>query len=691
MPRLPESLLLGHRFRASWRWLQPTPRVPARLARGAGVALLFLSCLLGGCEKAPPPDPHLAEGLRLLHEDPRRALEQLSKARDSGRVRLARALAHEGLREYEQAERELERAAASRDDPGVWLPLARVQVMRGDLRQASANVERVLAVEPHELQAVLLGALLARDEAAHQAALGRIRGWPESRPTEARSRPVPAELHVARAALFRALGAHEEARRAIAAAQGAPLRSDRSALALASLALRAEQCQVSVWLLERLAQESRNPQVLRQAVVLTHALGMHELTGRMLGLLPTSVEDPALSRLRAEHAFSTDDPSAVSSLRRALAGAGDPRSVDAVRLRIMLAEALRRRGDPLRAKAELEGLEKVDPQNLAVQLALAQMALVAGDAHAAAARLKPLANESAPIPLLELLATAELEAGRAEEARAHLDTALHRDSTNPRALSILVAIELEGGDMETAFKAIRAGIEQTAKEGDERAQARLWLLFAHAKERLEGAAAREQTLRASVKAVPADPRLWLGLADALEAHKGPSEATAALREGLRTLPRSTQLLAQLARLLRKLGRGQEAVATYERLLEVASSDVVALNNAAMLYADELGDSERAVALAEKAHRLAPAKPEVTDTLGWTLFRRGKPEDLARARRLLEEAHPKLSDPSSKYHFGMVLLAAGEQDRGRRLLGEALSQRAPFPEADAARKALGGKT
>jgi tetratricopeptide (TPR) repeat protein len=79
-----------------------------------------------------------------------------------------------------------------------------------------------------------------------------------------------------------------------------------------------------------------------------------------------------------------------------------------------------------------------------------------------------------------------------------------------------------------------------------------------------------------------------------------------------------------------------------------------------MYATHGGDLDAALALAQKAHDLAPNMIEASDTLGCIQYKKGWHD---RAIPLFEECVKK--DPQSatyRYHLGMALLAAGQKKK-----------------------------
>lgn len=134
-----------------------------------------------------------------------------------------------------------------------------------------------------------------------------------------------------------------------------------------------------------------------------------------------------------------------------------------------------------------------------------------------------------------------------------------------------------------------------------------------------------------------------------------------------------------------LGAGDVAGAR-ERLEAIVKRDpghAGARNDLAWLLAQQKQDLERALALAEEAHRLDPS-PEITDTLGYVLLQAGQTE---RAVQLLEKAVSRRPDsPSIRYHLALALDRQGDKQRAVEALRQAL-QAGPFPEAEAAKSDL----
>jgi tetratricopeptide (TPR) repeat protein len=131
------------------------------------------------------------------------------------------------------------------------------------------------------------------------------------------------------------------------------------------------------------------------------------------------------------------------------------------------------------------------------------------------------------------------------------------------------------------------------------------------------------------------------------------------------------------------GKYKEAIRESEKLLTADGDNPVLLNNLAWLY-DQKND-ERAVAIAEKALVKAPQSPEVMDTVGWILVRKGDPQ---RGLELLQRAHnasPKQGDIA--YHLAYALHKTGNSDAAKRALQRILRAKVKFSLLENARKLL----
>jgi len=119
----------------------------------------------------------------------------------------------------------------------------------------------------------------------------------------------------------------------------------------------------------------------------------------------------------------------------------------------------------------------------------------------------------------------------------------------------------------------------------------------------------------------------------------------------------------------------------EAVVGAAPGHAGARNDLAWLLADRGGDLDRALELAEEARSLDESA-EMLDTLGWVYLKRSEAQ---KAVGVFEEA--LAADPGSptlQYHLAMALKAAGDEERARDVVKQALqTPQDEFPDREAA--------
>jgi tetratricopeptide (TPR) repeat protein len=149
------------------------------------------------------------------------------------------------------------------------------------------------------------------------------------------------------------------------------------------------------------------------------------------------------------------------------------------------------------------------------------------------------------------------------------------------------------------------------------------------------------------------------------------QALARVGEWVAGRPHDAELLLELAALQARGGRRQEALGTFERLLEERPDDPVRLNALGFTLADAGLRLQQAAVWLRRAHRLAPDDPAILDSLGWLCFRQGRHEQ---ALRLLRRAHAAApGDAEILGHLAELYIAQGARSRARGALEHALAQ------------------
>jgi tetratricopeptide (TPR) repeat protein len=129
----------------------------------------------------------------------------------------------------------------------------------------------------------------------------------------------------------------------------------------------------------------------------------------------------------------------------------------------------------------------------------------------------------------------------------------------------------------------------------------------------------------------------------------------------------------------------KAKARYEQALKINPKFGPAANNLAWLYAEQGGNIDQALGLAQIAREQLPQDPHVADTLGWVYYKKNA---YLRAISFLKEAAEKEPDnPQIQYHLGMAYHKNGDKAAAKKALEVSLKKGGNFPGSEEAKKVL----
>ena len=325
----------------------------------------------------------------------------------------------------------------------------------------------------------------------------------------------------------------------------------------------------------------------------------HQAAKQDLALLSGDKPDPAVAARRLE--------AARAQVHR------DPRDVSA---RERLAQALLANNQPKEAEAEVKALLDMAPAHVGGNLLMARLRFQQGRADDAVNHLRAvLRTNPNDLEANVTLARYLYRQNRREEARPLFETALRINPTIPDVQFDLGVLYAQTGRYQDAMRLV----DELAKS--------------HPKSPLPPTL-KGQILLAQRNVKPA--------ADAFSAAIALGGNVAAAHRGL-------------AQTLEAQGLTDPAIEHYRKAL-AQSNDVIALNNLAWLLIEK--QPEEALALATKAHELAPRSGEVSDTLGWIHYRRGAYLDAERALAQAEQQSP--GNAQIKYHLGLTYAKLGKK-------------------------------
>jgi len=371
---------------------------------------------------------------------------------------------------------------------------------------------------------------------------------------------------------------------------------------------------------------------------------------------------------------------------------------------LLLATLLGEEGLSEQAELRLQRVLELEPGNSTALMALAQLAAnredyVAAERHLIAA----VGNADSPAPRLALTRL-YLSTGNLDDARIQVDAAYRLAASEPAVLATRALVMVRQGDTAGAVPLLREahaampenqvvvsllaraqiaqndlqGARQTLRAAAETMRtAELILLLADLELRQERPA-EARRLYEEVHAQSPSSVSLLGIARAVQA-MGEEGAEGLARDWLLSNPEDLVVREYLGSLLVSAGRSLEALAEYERILELDPNHVVALNNGAWFA--HLEGRPESLAYARRAAALAPDSAAVLDTLGWILARQGEPEEgivyLGRAVDLAS------TEPSIRYHLARTQADLGSADDARATLEAVLAGATEFPEREEA--------
>jgi tetratricopeptide (TPR) repeat protein len=269
---------------------------------------------------------------------------------------------------------------------------------------------------------------------------------------------------------------------------------------------------------------------------------------------------------------------------------------------------------------------------------------------------------------------------RTTEALSHFEAALTKQPSFTEALSAIMSVHVSKGE---AQKALERGLAQVKRAPD---NAVIYNLLGRAALVTRHQAQAETYFKKSLELDKTLLVSYMDLGRLYLRQNDPRKAVTELEAALAVNPELVQAHTMLGIVHEGLKEFDKAKASYERALQLSPKFAPAANNLAWLYAEQGGNIDTALALAQTAREQRPQDPLIADTLGWLYY---KKHAYLRAISLLKEAAEQASDnPLIQYHLGMAYHQQGQKDLARKSLQVSLKLSASYPGAEEAKKVLG---
>jgi tetratricopeptide (TPR) repeat protein len=286
-----------------------------------------------------------------------------------------------------------------------------------------------------------------------------------------------------------------------------------------------------------------------------------------------------------------------------------------------------------------------------------------------------------------------------DAALAQFQQVLKIDPDQVDAIGEIVLVYLSQDDVTASLAAVREHLKEARSS---RSQAKLHVMLGELLARDGQLDNAIDNLKLALKSDERAMDAYLVLFRLIGQRDGPKAAIDVLRRAVETEPRFVNGHLQLGQLLVQQEDADEAIAAFESVLRVPTSDAVVLGMVpspnvfrnqlyyqaaawlAWLYMDSGDDPERALQAVAAAKTFQPADAHLLDTEGWIYVRKG---DYQRGRDLLLQAAKQNDSPTTSYHLAQAHFALGQWAASEQCLQRALETDAPFPERAAAAELL----
>ncbi|MBI2194010.1 MAG: tetratricopeptide repeat protein [Planctomycetes bacterium] len=154
----------------------------------------------------------------------------------------------------------------------------------------------------------------------------------------------------------------------------------------------------------------------------------------------------------------------------------------------------------------------------------------------------------------------------------------------------------------------------------------------------------------------------------LERHR-PADAIRQYEDLARLKPDDSNVLLNLAYAYRMNHEAEKAEGILRKAMTIEPTNARAYNDLAYLLLSTRKNVGEAIVLGQKAHELAGDEPAILDTIGYGHYLLG---DNTRAAEYLSRAVLKTADDEVRYHYSLVLVKRGDNEKAKALLAKMVS-------------------
>ncbi len=354
--------------------------------------------------------------------------------------------------------------------------------------------------------------------------------------------------------------------------------------------------------------------------------------------------------------------------------------------RIGLSMVYRRQKQFERAAAELQKVVEKEPNHRMARMELAHCYWQANQREKAIEQYDQclkLCPDSLPLRLT--LATLYRKAGLLDRALVVCQEAKRIAPDDVRVLIETARVHVLQGDANSALMCLNEVKEKSKNSVSP--EVRQLISIAYLKKGDKDSA--ETELLEGLKRTPNEPALRLQLASVYLAQEKYADAIAQYQRVLEIKPDSWTAQFRLAQAYELTGERERAIAEYRRALAYARGSELArtLNNLAYVCAQANTHLDEALRWAQKADKIAPNNAGILDTLGFVHYQRKEYDDALKYLKRSQELSGAKPTPTRLYHLALAYYRKGMRQEAAATLNEALRLNPPPEEAERARKLL----
>ncbi|PIE64713.1 MAG: hypothetical protein CSA26_06640 [Desulfobacterales bacterium] len=186
----------------------------------------------------------------------------------------------------------------------------------------------------------------------------------------------------------------------------------------------------------------------------------------------------------------------------------------------------------------------------------------------------------------------------------------------------------------------------------------------------------EAFIREQISKAPENSGLQLILGDALLKQKKDEEALAAFEKAIDLNQNNIKAYIAAGRLMVKLGRKDEAMAKYQAMIAQNPKWIQGYMGIAALH-ESAGNTTEAMRQYRKVLEIKPDEAHIADTLGWIHYKRGSYTLAIPQFEMALNSRP--DDPAIQYHLALALKGNGNYQKAGIVLRELLEKGKDFPE------------